>query len=80
MSKCGSVNALWDGMYNERTECEGCGTPYFFEQNYDYRDGGGLEIRILADLKVCQGCNNEFKELSDSELCSACEENYGTEG
>jgi len=77
--KCGSLNCLWDSMYNDRTECEGCGTPYYFDQTYDYSNGGALEIRVLADLKVCQGCNNEFEDLSDSGLCEACEERYGTE-
>ncbi|MBC8052164.1 MAG: DUF4935 domain-containing protein [Sphingobacteriaceae bacterium] len=76
--KCGSVNALWDDMYNERIECEGCGIPYIFEQSYDYHDGGGVEIRIPKDLKLCQGCNDEFEELSDSGLCVECEEEYAT--
>jgi hypothetical protein len=78
--KCGSVNCLWDSMYNTRIECAGCGSPYYFDQKYDYRDGGALEIRVPADKKICQGCNNDFDKLSDSGLCSECEEKYGTEG
>lgn len=78
--KCGSSNCLWDSMYNTRIECEGCDTPYVFKQTYDYRDGGELEITIPADMKICQGCNDEFRELSDSKLCPACEEKYGTDG
>jgi len=77
--KCGSVHALWDHMYNERTECEGCGTPYYFDRSYSHRGDDELQIRVLKDLKTCQGCNNDFEELSDSGLCQACEEHYGTE-
>jgi hypothetical protein len=75
--KCGSMNCLWDHMYNERTECEGCGTPYFFDRSGLW-NGGELKIRVLEDLKVCQSCNEEFEDLSDSNLCTECEEHYGT--
>jgi hypothetical protein len=72
-AECGSVNALWEGDYNERKECEGCGLPYLIDQEYD-RDGDDrTSYKILSDATACGDCGDLFMPRWGEEHCHKCE-------
>ncbi|PZR16204.1 MAG: hypothetical protein DI539_17895 [Flavobacterium psychrophilum] len=72
---CGNVNYV--EVYNEKIRCEGeCGRVFIAHAEMD-RKGSVLSVdyEILHD-KECQGCGIFFEKLSDSDLCSECEDGY----
>lgn len=74
---CGTINPVWDGEYNERKECEGCGLNYFIKRTHDGDGIEEIEYTIPKDTVTCQKCGQEFDEEDIIEnICVDCEVEY----
>lgn len=74
---CGSTNSIWDGEYNKRKECEGCGLTYIIKSSFDGDGIEDVEYTIPSDTAICQKCGKEFdKDEITGNLCVDCEDEY----
>lgn len=75
---CGTLNALWQGEYNENKECQGCGLNYFIKVKTDRK---GMIVSktyiILKKTFTCEKCGQDFeKDQMIENLCIECENEY----
>lgn len=74
---CGDINAVWEGEYNKKKECEGCGLEYLISREYS-RDGmEEIEYLIPKSTQTCEKCGDEFdKDEVIENICINCENEY----
>lgn len=77
-SKCQTLNAIYDGEYDEEKVCEGCGLVYIINTSEDYENlGKNYTYRIPNNSPNCENCGEEFEaESNGNNICQKCEEGY----
>lgn len=73
---CDSINPLWEGEYDVRKECDGCGLPFEVTRG-SYDDGTESEYQILKNRNECANCGDEYDDDgSGTNICQKCEDEY----
>ncbi|MFT7900677.1 PIN domain-containing protein [Tenacibaculum ascidiaceicola] len=74
---CGSLNAVWEGEFNEPKECEDCGLNYLISRERDRQGFEEIEYSIPNKKETCEKCGDDFEEEDMIEnLCLNCEDEY----